>query len=249
MLQVAGIEPDFSGCSYPAMKAGLDLQLSGLTPIQPKAVRRQALHLISGAGGLEKAADHLVPHPHQQRCAGRAPPIQPSPKQMPRCSVCRMRYGFKRSFSSQEAARKVCARQRDPGLVVYECSADARWHTGHRPDTVQAAAVDPATTTPLRQESYCADARMAPMSPTPPNEESPMKVHVTLGNPFLIAIYSAALLLIGSAIGRRARTPSTALWLAIASGALMAIHETATGVLWFWLTARWVRSVMQRNSR
>ncbi|MGC9198172.1 MAG: hypothetical protein ACP5E5_04445 [Acidobacteriaceae bacterium] len=51
------------------------------------------------------------------------------------------------------------------------------------------------------------------------------------------------------ASGRWARTPSTALWLAIARGVLMAIHDTATGVLWFRLTARWVRPVMQRNSR
>jgi hypothetical protein len=78
-----------------------------------------------------------------------------------------------------------------------------------------------------------------------------MKMHVTLGNPFLIAIYSASLLLIGCAVGMHwAHTPATALWLAIAGGVLMAVHDTATGFLWFWLTARWVRSVMiQRNNR
>ncbi len=247
MLQVAGIEPAFAGCNYPAMKAGLDLQLSRITPSRRKAARRQALRLISEAGGLEKAADHLVPHPPQQNSSGREPPIQPSPKQIRRCSVCRMRYGFKRSFSSQEAARKVCERQRDPALVVYPCPAGSGWHIGHRPDTVPAAAVYRATTTPPRREMYCADARMAPMSPTPPNKESPMKMNVTLGNPFLIAIYSAALLLIGCAIGRWAHTPATALWLAIAGGVLMAVHDTVTGVLWFWLAARWVHSAIERR--
>lgn len=75
-----------------------------------------------------------------------------------------------------------------------------------------------------------------------------MKMNVTLGNPLLIAIYSAALLLIGCAIGRWAHTSATALWLAIAGGVLMAIHDTATGLIWFWLTARWAHPVIQRNN-
>ena len=76
-----------------------------------------------------------------------------------------------------------------------------------------------------------------------------MKMHATLGNPILITIYSIALLLIGCAIGRWAHPPATALWLAIAGGVLMAIHDTATGVLWFWLTARWAHSVIERKDR
>jgi hypothetical protein len=88
------------------------------------------------------------------------------------------------------------------------------------------------------------------MLTTPPlHKESHMKMHATLGNPILIMVYSTALLLIGCAIGRWAHPPATALWLAIAGGALMAIHDTAAGVLWFWLSARWAHSVIQRNSR
>jgi hypothetical protein len=75
-----------------------------------------------------------------------------------------------------------------------------------------------------------------------------MKMHVTLGNPFLIAIYSAALLLIGAAVGMHwTHTPATALWLCVAGGVIMAAHDTATGFLWFWLTARWAHCVIERR--
>lgn len=50
-----------------------------------------------------------------------------------------------------------------------------------------------------------------------------MNMHATLANPLVIAIYSAALLLIGCAVGMHwARTPATAIWLAIAGSLLMA---------------------------
>jgi len=76
-----------------------------------------------------------------------------------------------------------------------------------------------------------------------------MKMSATLGNPLLIVIYSAALLLIGSAIGMHCQnTPATARGLAIAGGVLMAVHDTVTGILWFWLTARWAYSVIERNN-
>lgn len=75
-----------------------------------------------------------------------------------------------------------------------------------------------------------------------------MKMHATLGNPILIMVYSMALLLIGCAIGRWAHTSAIALWLAIAGGVLMAIHDIAIGVLWFWLTARWAHSVIEHNN-
>jgi hypothetical protein len=77
-----------------------------------------------------------------------------------------------------------------------------------------------------------------------------MKMNATLGNPLLIAVYSAALLLIGCAVGMHwAHTPATAIRLAIAGGLLMAGHDTAMGILWFWLTARWARCVIERNHR
>jgi hypothetical protein len=243
MLKVACIEPIFVGCSYREMQAGLEDQWSGLTPSRRKAVRRQALRVISEAQGLENAADQLVPRPLQQTSTGRLTPIQPSLRQMPpsppetpRCSVCRTRFGSpKRSFPSHAAAQQLWEMQKDPGLVVYACPAGAGWHLGH-----------PATT-PRRRESHRVDGHVAPMLPTLLHKESPMKVHATLGNPILIMVYSAALLLIGCAIGRWAHTPATALWFAIAGGVLMAIHDTATCVLWFWLAARWAHSVIERR--
>jgi hypothetical protein len=254
MLKVACIEPVFVGCNYREMQASLEQQWSGLTPSRRKAVRRQALRLISEAQGLKRAADQLVPRPLQQGSLGKEPPIPPSLEQMPRwppCPVCRMRFGMpKRSFPNQGAAQRLCERQKDPGLVVYACPAGAGFHVGHLPSTRPATSSHPATTA-QRREPHRVNAHLAPMLPNPLHKESPMKMHVTLGNPFLIAIYSASLLLIGCAVGMHwAHTPATALWLAIAGGVLMAVHDTATGFLWFWLTARWVRSVMiQRNNR
>jgi hypothetical protein len=255
MLKVACIEPVFVGCSYLQMTAGLEQQLSGLTPSRRKAVRRQALRLISEAQGLERAADHLVPRPLQQGSMGREPPIQPSleqtprrPPETPRCSSCTMRFGLrKRSFTSQAAAQKMCERQKDPGLVVYACPAGAGWHLGHPQNTRPATAGHPATT--QRRDPQRVDAHVA-LLPTPLHKESPMKMQATLGNPILIAVYSTALLFIGCAVGMHwTHTPATALWLCIAGGVLMAVHDTATSFLWFWLTAKWAYSVMQRNNR
>ena len=139
MLQVAGIEPVFVGCSYREMQAGLEQQLSGLTPSRRKALRRLARRVISESGGLANAADHLVPRPLQQGGGGRQTPIQacpgqmaPSPPETSRCSVCRTRFGKpKRTFPSRAVARQLCEMQKDPGLVVYACPAGAGWHLGH----------------------------------------------------------------------------------------------------------------------
>jgi hypothetical protein len=244
MLKVACIEPVFVGCNYREMQAGLEQQWSGLTPSRRKAVRRQALRLISEAQGLENAADQLVPRPRQQISSGSEPPIHPSLSQMPpsaaestRCLVCRTRFGRpKRIFPNHAAARQLCAMQKDPGLVVYACPAGAGWHLGH-PDA-----------TPQRREAHRVDAHTPPMLPTKPHKEPSMKMQATLANPFLIALYSAALFLIGCGVGMHwAHTPATALWLCITGGVLMAVHYIATGVLWFWLTARWAHSVIERR--
>ena len=248
MLTVAGIAPVFVGCNYRAMQAGLDQQLHCLAPSRRKAVRRQALRLISAAGGLQRAADHLVPRPLQQGSTGREPQDQPSltemlhrPPETPRCPVCRMRLGRKkRTFETEAAARQVCEIQRDPALVVYACpAAGGGWHLGHRP-TIPATSSHPVV-----------NAQVAPMSPNPLHKESPMKMQVTLGHPILITIYSVALLLIGCGVGVHLHHAlPTALWLCVAASVLVAAHDLATGFVWFWLTARWVRSVMiQRDKR
>jgi hypothetical protein len=82
------------------------------------------------------------------------------------------------------------------------------------------------------------------------HKESRMKMQATLGHPILIAIYSTALLSIGCGVGVHwTHALPTALWLCIAGGILMAAHDLATGFVWFWLTARWVRSMTQRDNR
>lgn len=256
LLQVAGIEPVFEGHTYREMQTGLEKQWSVLTSNQRRAVRRKANHLISTADGLKNAGNHLVPSLHEEESAGRQIPIDNSRKQIrhcasetPRCSVCRMRGGLpKRSWPSQEVAEQVREQQNDPRLVVYSCPAGAGWHLGHRPDIGSPSASHPATTIP-RREPHRAYLHVASMLPTTLHRKSPMKMSATLANPLLIAIYSAALLLIGCAVGVHwAHTPATARWLAIAGGVLMAVHDTATGVLWFWLTARWAHSVTHRNN-
>jgi hypothetical protein len=87
------------------------------------------------------------------------------------------------------------------------------------------------------------------MLPNPLHKESPMNMRITLGHPILIAAYSASLLLIGCALGHWVHTLSTALWLAIVGGIFMAAHDTAVGIVCFWLTARWVSSVVKRDPR
>jgi hypothetical protein len=249
MLTVAGVAPVFVGCNYRAMQADLDKQLHCLAPSRRKAVRRQALHMISAAGGLQFVADHLVPLPLQQGSTGRCSQDQPSlaeilhrPPETPRCSVCRMHHYSgrrKRSFPSQAAAQQICERQKDPGLVVYECEAGEGWHLGHR------------HTNPATGSHPVVNAHVLPMAPNPLHKESEMKMQATLGHPILITLYSAALLLIGCGVGVRFyHSLPTALWICGAGSILVAVHDLATGFVWFWLTGKWVRSVMvQRDTR
>jgi hypothetical protein len=67
-----------------------------------------------------------------------------------------------------------------------------------------------------------------------------MKMHLTLGNPLLIFIYSLSLLLLGCAIGIYWHSaPSIAVGLTIAGASLMVLHDTLTSVIWFWIAAKW----------
>ena len=206
-LRIAGIEPVFAGSTYREIEAGLAKEWAALTPSRRKAVRRQALRLISDAQGLKKAGDHWVPRPLQQGSTGREPPILPSleqmprqPPEMPRCSSCRMRFGLrrKRRFPSEAAAQQFCASLKDPGLVVYACPAGAGFHLGHPQNTKSATSSLPSTA--QRREPNLVNAHVAP-TPNPLHKESPINMRITLGHPILITIYSAALLLIGCGVG------------------------------------------------
>lgn len=75
------------------------------------------------------------------------------------------------------------------------------------------------------------------------------KISVTLANPFLIFLWSLAILLLGCAIGLHWKgTPGTALCVAAIGAVLMVIHDMAMGVLWFVVTAKMVGKVQRRRS-
>jgi len=67
-----------------------------------------------------------------------------------------------------------------------------------------------------------------------------MKMHLTLGNPLLIFIYSLSLLLLGCAVGIHWHSaPSVAVGLAIAGASLMVLHDTLTSLISFGIAATW----------
>jgi hypothetical protein len=85
------------------------------------------------------------------------------------------------------------------------------------------------------------------MLPNPLHKES-MKMQASLAHPLLVAIYSTALLFIGCGVGVHwANALPTARRICIAGGIFMVAHDLATGLVWFYVTAKWVRSVMIRR--
>lgn len=65
-------------------------------------------------------------------------------------------------------------------------------------------------------------------------------IHMKLGNPFLIAIYSLALLLIGAAIGARwGSNPHVAVWLVVLGAALMVAHDMLSYSIIFFVSTAW----------
>lgn len=66
-----------------------------------------------------------------------------------------------------------------------------------------------------------------------------MQMRLTLANPFLIFLYSLALLVFGCAIGLYWKSnPGMALCLTVVGALLTVIHDVATGLFWFWLIAK-----------
>lgn len=254
-LHVAGIEAVSLGGTYKETALRLQQQLSALSRGRRRAVSRRTNRLISEAGGLEAASQLVALPPNQRSTSTQTPsdhlakPSRNLPPTAPRCSVCRARFGFKRSWPSREIAQQVCEQQKDPRLVVYACLAGAGYHLGHLPDTRPANVGHPATP-PQRRAPHRVDGPVAPTSTTPLHKEPSITTQVTLANPFLVAIYSASLLLIGCAVGMHwAHTPATALLLGAVGGVLMAAHDLLMGTLFFVLTARWARSMIQRSNR
>ena len=159
LLHAAGIEPIFRGGTYRETASGLEQQLSALTRGRRRAVGRRANQLISEAGGLESAGQLLALALNQRSTWTQTPrdhllkPSRNLPPKAPRCSVCRARFGFKRSWPSREIAQQVCEQQKDPHLVVYACLVGAGFHLGHLPDT-RHTPVDHSTATAKRHEPH-----------------------------------------------------------------------------------------------
>lgn len=75
------------------------------------------------------------------------------------------------------------------------------------------------------------------------------KMTVSLGNPFLILLWSLAMLLLGCAIGLYWRaTPGMAFCVAALGAVLMVIHDMAMGVLWFTVSAKLFAQARQDRS-
>lgn len=73
-----------------------------------------------------------------------------------------------------------------------------------------------------------------------------MQMRLTLANPFLIFLYSLALLVFGCAIGLYWKAhPGVALCLTAVGALLTVIHDLATGLYWFWVIAKAVDNTHQ----
>jgi len=66
------------------------------------------------------------------------------------------------------------------------------------------------------------------------------EMKMTLGNPFLIGIYSAALLSIGAAIDARwGHSAHAAIWMVLIGAGLMVVHDMLTGLIFFFASIAW----------
>jgi hypothetical protein len=75
------------------------------------------------------------------------------------------------------------------------------------------------------------------------------QIHMRLGNPFLIGIWSLALLGTGAAIGARwGHSPQVAVWIIVASAGLMIAHDTVAFTIIFLLSTSWAsRAIRERE--
>jgi hypothetical protein len=70
-----------------------------------------------------------------------------------------------------------------------------------------------------------------------------------LGNPFLIGVYSLALLTFGAAIGGQwGKNPHTVILMVVIGAVLMVIHDLVTGILFFSISMKWARKISGRRA-
>ena len=76
---------------------------------------------------------------------------------------------------------------------------------------------------------------------------STMNIHLRFGNPFLILIYSLALLLLGDAIGMKWHSsPLHSFSIALLGAVLMVIHDTCIALISIWAASKWTRALKNR---
>lgn len=74
-----------------------------------------------------------------------------------------------------------------------------------------------------------------------------MEIHLRFGNPFLIFIYSLALLLIGDATGVKCHSnPHRAFSIAVLGAVLMVAHDTCIALISIWTAAKFARTLRNR---
>ena len=66
------------------------------------------------------------------------------------------------------------------------------------------------------------------------------KIHMQLGHPILIAIYSFSLLLFGVALGAHyGHSPHVAIWMVVLGSGLMVAHDMLTCSIIFFVSTAW----------
>jgi thiamine pyrophosphate-dependent acetolactate synthase large subunit-like protein len=77
----------------------------------------------------------------------------------------------------------------------------------------------------------------------------PDEARMRLGNPFLIGVWSLAMLAFGAAIGARwGHTVRDVICMVVIGALLMVIHDLVTGVLIFGTSMAWARRVIRNRS-
>lgn len=76
-----------------------------------------------------------------------------------------------------------------------------------------------------------------------------MKMHVTLGHPILIFLYSLALFVLGGAIGIRWGVSWNSMRIAALGAVLMIVHDWMAAIVWSWKTATLIGAIHSDRTR
>ena len=76
------------------------------------------------------------------------------------------------------------------------------------------------------------------MTPTQMKRIHPLDITVRFGNPFLITIYTASLLMIGWAIGAHWSQTFAAEWMLLVATILLLLHDAAVAILFALVTVK-----------